>query len=79
MAYLGDAVYELYVREYLINKGISNVNDLSAISEENAASTEETSASAIEISELTKTVKNNANDLLNIAKVLESAIAKFKI
>lgn len=58
---------------------ISNVNDLSAISEENAASTEETSASAIEISDLTKTVKNNANDLLNIAKVLESAIAKFKI
>lgn len=58
---------------------ISNVNDLSAISEENAASTEETSASAIEISELTKTVKNNANDLLNVAKVLESAISKFKI
>ena len=28
MAYLGDAAYELYVREYLINKGISNVNDL---------------------------------------------------
>lgn len=28
VAYLGDAVYELYVREYLINKGISNVNDL---------------------------------------------------
>lgn len=27
-AYLGDAVYELYVREYLINKGLSNVNDL---------------------------------------------------
>ena len=58
---------------------ISNVNDLSAISEENAASTEETSASAIEISDLTKTVKNNANDLLNVAKVLESAISKFKI
>lgn len=28
MAYLGDAVYELYVREYLIKKGIANVNDL---------------------------------------------------
>ena len=28
LAYLGDAVFELYVREYLINKGISNVNDL---------------------------------------------------
>lgn len=27
-AYLGDAVYELCVREYLINKGISNVHDL---------------------------------------------------
>ena len=28
LAYLGDAVFELYVRDYLINKGISTVNDL---------------------------------------------------
>ncbi len=28
LAYLGDAIYESYVREYLINKKISNVNDL---------------------------------------------------
>lgn len=28
MAYLGDSVYELYIREYLINKGIAKVNDL---------------------------------------------------
>ena len=28
LAYLGDAVYELYIREYLINKNICNVNDL---------------------------------------------------
>lgn len=28
LAYLGDAIYENYVRRYLINKGISNVNDL---------------------------------------------------
>lgn len=28
LAYLGDAVYELYVREYLINKGICKVKDL---------------------------------------------------
>ena len=28
LAYLGDAIYENYVREYLINKGIGNVNDL---------------------------------------------------
>lgn len=28
LAYLGDAVYELYIREYLINNGIVKVNDL---------------------------------------------------
>ena len=28
LAYMGDAVYENYVRKYLINKGIGNVNDL---------------------------------------------------
>ena len=28
LAYLGDAVYELYIREYLINKGFVKVNDL---------------------------------------------------
>ena len=28
LAYLGDAVYELIVRNNLINKGIKNVNDL---------------------------------------------------
>lgn len=28
LAYLGDCVYENYVRHYLVNKGIGNVNDL---------------------------------------------------
>lgn len=28
LAYLGDAVYELYIREYLINSNICNVKDL---------------------------------------------------
>ena len=28
LAYLGDAVYELWIREYLISKGINKVNDL---------------------------------------------------
>ena len=28
LAYLGDAVYELYIREYLISKGFVKVNDL---------------------------------------------------
>ena len=28
LAYLGDAVYELYIREFLINQGFAKVNDL---------------------------------------------------
>lgn len=28
LAYMGDTIYENYVRKYLINKGIGNVNDL---------------------------------------------------
>ena len=28
LAYLGDTIYENYVRRYLINSGIGNVNDL---------------------------------------------------
>ena len=28
LAYLGDAIYEIYVRKFLINKGIAKVNDL---------------------------------------------------
>lgn len=28
LAYLGDAVYELYIREYLLNSGIAKVEDL---------------------------------------------------
>ena len=28
LAYLGDSVYELYIREYLINKGIVKVKEL---------------------------------------------------
>lgn len=28
LAYLGDCVYELYIREYLISQGIVKVNDL---------------------------------------------------
>lgn len=28
LAYIGDAIYELNIREYLINKGITKVNDL---------------------------------------------------
>jgi len=28
LAYLGDAIYEVYIRNYLINKGIAKVDDL---------------------------------------------------
>ncbi len=30
LAYLGDAVYEIYIRKYLINKGIIKVKELQA-------------------------------------------------
>lgn len=32
LAYLGDTIYEDYVREYLIKNGIANVNDLQTAS-----------------------------------------------
>lgn len=32
LAYIGDTVYEGYVRDYLVSKGISNVNDLQSLS-----------------------------------------------
>ena len=32
LAYLGDTIYENYVRRFLINKGIGNVNDLQTAS-----------------------------------------------
>ena len=32
LAYMGDTIYENYVRKYLINKGIGNVNDLQSAS-----------------------------------------------
>ena len=28
LAYLGDSIYEIYIREYLVKKGIVKVNDL---------------------------------------------------
>lgn len=32
LAYIGDAAYELYIREYLINQGLVKVNDLQVAS-----------------------------------------------
>lgn len=32
LAYMGDTVYEDYIRKYLINSGIGNVNDLQSAS-----------------------------------------------
>ena len=28
LAYIGDAIYEIYIREFLVNQGIAKVNDL---------------------------------------------------
>lgn len=32
LAFLGDSIYEVYIRKYLINRGIANVNDLQTAS-----------------------------------------------
>ena len=34
LAYLGDSVYEVYIRDYLIKKGIAKVEDLQKEAEE---------------------------------------------
>lgn len=37
LAYLGDSIYEIYVRKYLINLGINKVNDLQEKSKQYAS------------------------------------------
>ena len=55
------------------------MQDLSAIAQENAASTQEVSASAEEQVLLFKEISSSSTDLANLAQELEKAISKFKI
>ncbi len=58
---------------------IGDVEDLSAISEENAASNEEVTASVNNLAEAISTISDKASDMNSMAASLEEAIAVFKM
>lgn len=57
---------------------VNTVESLSAIAEENAASTEESSASVSTISGLANDMQQNSNDLKGIANSLDQNMSRFK-
>lgn len=61
------------------NEIIGTVQSLTAIAEQNAASTQETSASVMEINEVLKSITDSANRLKDIAAVMEQNMNKFQI
>lgn len=61
------------------NKVVDTVQSLSAIAEENAASTQETSASMMEIGSVINDISQNAENLKNIAEVLERNMQLFQM
>ena len=61
------------------NKIVDTVQSLSAIAEENAASTQETSASMMEIGSVINDISQNAENLRNIAEVLEKNMQLFQM
>ena len=61
------------------NKIVDTVQNLSAIAEENAASTEETSASMTEIDQVINDIRKNAENLKQIAQVLDSSVKQFQM
>ena len=60
-------------------KGVDVVQNLTAIAEENAASTEETSASASEVGAIMENISDNAKQLNVIADELKESISQFLI
>lgn len=60
-------------------KVVDTVQSLTAIAEENAAATEETSASAAEVAAIMSNIADNAATLTNIAVELGDTVSKFKI
>lgn len=61
------------------NRVVEVVQNLSAIAEENAASSEETSASVIEVSNILENISENATKLKDIAYQMDQSIKKIKI
>lgn len=60
-------------------KVVDVVQNLTAIAEENAASTEQTSASATEMSAIMESIDTNARELNEVANLLRDSMSKFKI
>ena len=55
------------------------VQNLTAIAEENAAATEETSASATEVNNIIGNISDKAKDVRSIAENLHDTVEMFKI
>ena len=55
------------------------VHSLTAIAEENAAGTEETSASVTEVNEIVDTISGNATQLHDVAKKIEDHMNQFEV
>lgn len=60
-------------------KVVDVVQNLTAIAEENAASTQETSASATEMSAIMGSIESNARELNDIADQLHNTVSRFRI
>ena len=61
------------------NSIVDTVQSLTAIAQENAASTEETSASMIEIGTVVQDINKNSEELRRIAEILEEDMKQFKL
>ena len=61
------------------NSIVDTVQSLTAIAQENAASTEETSASMIEIGMVVQDINKNSEELRRIAEILEEDMKQFKL
>ena len=77
---LADVTVDLMPDRQIAELGlIDTVQSLSAIAEENAASTQETSASMMEIGSVINDISQNAENLKNIAEVLEKNVQLFQM
>ena len=61
------------------NSIVDTVQSLTAIAQENAASTEETSASMMEIGTVVQDINKNSEELRRIAEILEDNMKQFKL
>jgi len=63
----------------LKNSVTESVESLAAIAQENAAGTEETSASMVELSQIVNDCNQNTSKLVGLASALKNDIGKFRL